>query len=233
MAIEEANLKKYHSATNSDAAANGGAVDTGAEITSGASQNIFPNITNAERLTGVTKYRKIYLRNENADAYNNVLAWIEANTPSTDTALTVSGAGSFSQQGNNVAITGITFTFAASTSVVASADCHLAIAEGERIFNSTDDAAAAARVVASISSDGLTITLATAYAGTTGAGKQGTVCAATGNTFVAPTSSGHADVLNLGSLTEDQSIGVWCKYVVDADSDGYTDDTFTIGFTDS
>ena len=42
-----------------------------------------------------------------------------------------------------------------------------------------------------------------------------------------------ADVLNLGNLTEDQSIGVWCKYVVDAASDGYTDDTFDIGFTDS
>ncbi len=233
MAITEANLKKYHSATNSDAAANGGAVDTASGITSGSSQNIFPNITDAERNSGATKYRKVFLRNENADAYNNVLAWITANTASGDTAITISGAGSFSQQGNNVAITGITFTFASSTSVVASADCHLAIAEGERIFNSTDDTVAAARVVSSISGDGLTITLASAYAGTTGAGKAGTVCAATGNTFVAPTSSAHADVLNLGDLTQNQSIGVWIKYVVDADSDGYTDDTFTIGFTSS
>lgn len=233
MAISEASLKKYSSATNSDAAANGGAVDTGAEITSGASQNIFPNITNAERVSGVTKYRKVFLRNENADAYNGVKAWISANTPSGDTALTISGAGSFSQQGNDVAITGMTFTFAASTSVVASADCHLAIAEGEKIFNSTNDTNTAAKVVSSISSDGLTITLASAYAGTTGAGKAGTVCAATGNTYVAPTTSAHADVLNLGNLTQNQSIGVWVKYVVDADSDGYTDDTFTIGWTDS
>lgn len=233
MAILEASLKKYHSATNSDASGNGGAVDTGAEITSGASQNIFPNITNAERVTGVTKYRKVFLRNENADAYNNVKAWIQANTPSTDTALTISGAGSFSQQGNNVAITGITFTFAASTSVIASADCHLALAKGERIFNSTDDTSAAAKVIASISSDGLTITLASAYAGTTGAGKAATVCAATGNTFVAPDSEVHADVLTLGNLTQNQSIGVWEKYVVDVDSDGYTDDTSTVRFTDS
>ncbi len=233
MAILEASLKKYHSATNSDAAANGGAVDTGAEITSGASQNIFPNITDAERITGVTKYRKVFLRNENADAYNNVKAWIQANTPSGDTAITISGAGSFSQQGNNVAVTGITFTFAASASVVASADCHLALAEGERIFNSTDDTSAAAKAIASISSDGLTITLATAYAGTAGAGKAATVCAATGNTFVAPTSEAHADVLDLGNLTQNQSIGVWQKYVVDADSDGYADDTWTVRFTDS
>lgn len=233
MAILEASLKKYHSATNSDAAANGGAVDTGAEITSGASQNIFPNITDAERITGVTKYRKVYLRNENADTYTNVKAWIQANTPSGDTAITISGAGSFSQQGNNVAITGITFTFAASTSVIASADCHLALAEGERIFNSTDDTSAAAKVIASISSDGLTITLASAYAGTAGAGKQGTVCAATGNTFVAPTSEVHADVLDLGNLAQNESIGVWEKYVVDADSDGYPNDTWTVRFIDS
>jgi len=233
MAITEANLKKYHSVTNSDASANGGAVDTAAAITSGANENIFPNITNAERVSGVTKYRKIFLRNENASDYNNVKAWISANTPSGDTAVTISGAGSFSQQGNTVAITGITFTFASSVTVVASADCHLAIAEGERIFNSTDDTSAAARVVSSISADGLTITLATAYAGTTGAGKAGSIPAATGNTFVAPTSSSHTDVLNLGNLTQNQSIGVWIKYVIDADSDGYTGDTFTIGFTDS
>jgi len=233
MAITEANLKKYKSATDSDAAANGGAVNTGSAITSGGSQNIFPNISNAERITGVTKYRKIFLRNENADAYNNVLAWIDTNTPDTETAITISGAGSLSQQGNDVAIPTLTFTFAASTTVVASADCHLVVAEGERIFNSTNDTNAAARVIASISSDGLTITLASAYAGTTGAGKAATVCAATGNTFVAPTSSGHADVLNLGNLVQNASIGVWVKYVVSASASGYTDDTFTIGFTDS
>lgn len=233
MAITESNLKKYHSTTNSDAAANGGAVDTAAEITSGTNENIIPNITNAERASGVTKYRKIFLRNENADAYNGVKAWISANTPSSDTAITISGAGSFSQQGNNVAVTGITFTFAASTSVTASADCHLAVAEGERIYNSTNDTAAAAQVITAISADGLTITLGTAYGGTTGAGKAATVCAATGNTFVSPTSAAHADVLDLGNLTQNQSVGVWVKEVVDADSDGHTDDTFTIAYTNS
>lgn len=231
--ITEANLKKYHSATNSDAAANGGAVDTAAAITTGVLGNIIPIITESERVSGVTKYRKIFLRNENADSYTSVKAWISANTPSTDTAITISGAGSFSQQGNTVAITGITFTFAASADVIASADCHLALSVGERIFNSTDDTAAAARVISAISADGLNITLTVAYGGTTGAGKAASVCAATGNTFVAPTSSAHADVLNLGNLTQNQSIGVWVKYVVDADSDGYASDTFSIDFIDS
>lgn len=233
MAITEANLKKYHSATNSDADANGGAVDTASGITSGSNGNIIPAITNSERVSGVTKYRKIFLRNENTDAYNGVKAWISANTPSGDTAITISGAGSFSTQGNTLSVTGLTFTFAASTSVIASADCHLALAVGERIYNATNDTIAKALVITAISADGLTITLASAYQGTTGAGKTAYVCAATGNTFVAPTSSAHADVLNLGNLTQNQSIGVWVKYVVDADSDGYTDDTFTIGFTNT
>ena len=233
MAILEAALKWYQCTVWADGGTHGGAVDTGSEITTATSENVFGNITDAERVSGVTKYRKIFFRNENAMAYNNVKAWIQANTPSIDTAITISGAGSVSTRDNDTVVPTLTFTFAASTSVVASADCHLALAEGERIYNSTDDTPTAARVIASISSDGLTITLASAYDGTTGSGKQATVCGANGNTFVAPDSETHADVLNLGNLTENDSIGLWVKLVVNADSDGYTDDTALYRMTNS
>jgi hypothetical protein len=231
MALSAASLKFYRSLVWSDANGNGTGIDTGTEITTATSQNIFPNITNAERITGVTKYKKVFFRNENADAYNGTKAWIATNTPSADTAVTISGAGSVSTQGTDTVVPTLTFTFAASTTVVASADCHLALSVGERIFNSTNDTNTAARVISAISADGLTITLASAYAGTTGAAKAATVCAASGNTFV--TAVDEANGVSLGNLTNNQSIGVWVKLVVGATASGYTDDTFTLTFTNS
>lgn len=233
MAISAADLKKYHSLTNSSTAGNGGAINLNSAITSGVKENIFPKITDAERIAGVTKYRKVYLRNENADAYTSVKCWIQAGTPSTDSAITISGAGSFSQQGNDVEITGITFSFTNnSADVTAQSDCHLAVSVGERIFNSSDDTNTSARVISAIAADGLTITLASAYPGTSHVSAAATVCAATGNTFVSPNTISHADVLDLGTLTQDQSVGVWIKYVVDATSAGYVSDTFTLRFSD-
>lgn len=70
----------------------------------------------------------------------------------------------------------ITFTFAASTSVTASASCLAqGVAVGQSIYNSTNDASTYAKRITAISTNGLTITLESAYAGTTGAAKQGTV----------------------------------------------------------
>jgi len=79
-------------------------------------------------------------------------------------------------------ITGITFTFAASTTVTASASCLSQLSAGYYLYNSTNDAATAAAKIASISTDGLTITLASAYAGTAGSGKAGSVIGQPGET---------------------------------------------------
>lgn len=230
MAITAANLKFYQSAVWSDAAANGGAISA-TEITSAVSQNIFPNITDAERGTGVTKYKKIFLKNENVDAYNNVKAWILTQTPDTQTAITILAGGLTSTQGNDTAVATLTFTFAASTSVIASADCHNALAVGEMIWNSTEDTNAQKKAITVISADGLTITLAGAYAGTTGAAKAATVQKITDSTFV--TAVDEANGVPLGSLVQNASRAIWIKLVVDASSDGYTDDTFTIRVSNS
>ena len=230
MALSAASLKFYRSTTWDDTSSNGGAINTGVEITTATSQNIFPNITDAERLSGVTKYKKVFFRNENTDAYNGTKAWIFAQTPSGDTAVTISGAGSVSTQGTDTAIGTITFTFAASTTVTASADCHLYISVGELIFNNAD-ANTYAKVITAISSDGLTITLGSAYSGTTGSGATGKVLKATGNTYI--TAVDEANGVSLGNLTNNQSIGLWVKLVVNAASSGYTDDTFTLRYSNS
>jgi hypothetical protein len=231
MALDAAQLKFYRSLVWSDAAGNGTGIDTGTEIVTATSENIFPNITDAERSSGVTKYKKVFFYNNNADAYNNVKAWIETQTPSADTAVTILAGGSVSTQGTDTVVPTTTFTFAASTSVVASADCSKQLRPGEQIWNSTNDTNSAKQTISAISADGLTITLGSAYAGTTGAGKAATVQKITDATFV--TAINESAGVVLGSLANAQSIAVWIKLVVGASAAGYTDDTFTIRFSNS
>ncbi len=86
---------------------------------------------------------------------------ISAGTGTHDTATTV--------------IPTLTFTFAASTTVTASASCLAYAKVGHYIYNSTNDTSANAVEITAISANGLTITLAAAYGGTTGAGKAATL----------------------------------------------------------
>lgn len=79
--------------------------------------------------------------------------------------------GSGTHYCGDTAVTGITFTFAASTTVIASANCRAQINAGEEIFNSTNDSHYEAQKVAAISADGLRITLTDTYTGTAGSGK--------------------------------------------------------------
>ena len=70
-----------------------------------------------------------------------------------------------------VVVPTLTFTFAASTTITASANCRAVLSTGMDIYNSTNDADTYAQTISTISSDGLTITLSAAYTGTTGSGK--------------------------------------------------------------
>jgi hypothetical protein len=52
---------------------------------------LFPTISGAQAVSGVTIYRCVYVRNEdsNADGLQTAVAWLFANTTSADTALTI------------------------------------------------------------------------------------------------------------------------------------------------
>ena len=228
MAISAANLKFYQCTTWTEGDTHGGAINTSAAITTNTSQNIFDNVEDAERSAGDTEYRKIFFRNENADAYNGVKAWIDSNTPATNSAITVLAGGSKSVQGNNSAALTGTCTFAASTAVTGSGTAFLTeCAPGELIFNSTDDTNTSAKAIASIESN-TALTLGSAYAGTTGSSKEAKLAPITSATFVTPTSKSDGSVLSLGDLVQNASKAIWIKRVITAAGDGYTDDTFTI-----
>jgi len=65
MTILPSHIKYYKATRNTDLNSNGGVIsDT--EITSGVLNNVFPNVTNTERTTGKIRYRKFFIKNENA-----------------------------------------------------------------------------------------------------------------------------------------------------------------------
>ncbi len=228
MAISDANLKWYECTEWAEGDTHGGAIDTGDEITDATSENVFDNVSDAERIAGDTEYRKIFFRNENADDYGVPKIWIETQTPATNDSVAILQGGSKSVQGNDSAALTGTFTFAASDTVTATNDVSLEVRPGEKIFNSTDDANTDAKVVSAVSADGLTITLAEAYAGTTGAAKEAKLAAITGSTFVTPDAKDHGDVLTGPTLAQNESIGIWIKRVVTPAGDGYTDNSFVL-----
>lgn len=89
MAIELVNLKYYQCLVWSEGTTHGGDIDTANEIVSGQDQNIFDDVSNDERVAGDTEYRKIFIRNENADTWQAVKAWIAAFTPATNDEISV------------------------------------------------------------------------------------------------------------------------------------------------
>lgn len=89
MAILAASIKWFKCTTWAEGDSHGGDIDVAAEITSGADQNIFDDVSNAERDAGDTEYRKIYIRNENADTWNAVKAWVDTFTAATNDEITI------------------------------------------------------------------------------------------------------------------------------------------------
>jgi hypothetical protein len=65
MSITASEILFYKAANNNDVAASNGGRISATQITTGSLNNLFPNISNAERVAGKTRYRKMFLRNKN------------------------------------------------------------------------------------------------------------------------------------------------------------------------
>lgn len=76
MPLVNADVKTYKSL---NALSDGGAIDTSRLITSGVDNNLFPDLTASEVQAGVTRYRKMFKKNEHAtDPWRTVKSWIQA-----------------------------------------------------------------------------------------------------------------------------------------------------------
>lgn len=68
------NFKLYQCATWAEGTSHGGAISA-TEIAASGDQIIFDDVTDAQRISGVTEYRKVYFKNLNADTVS-IKAWI-------------------------------------------------------------------------------------------------------------------------------------------------------------
>jgi translation elongation factor EF-Tu-like GTPase len=66
MSVQASDIKFKKSVVVTDTSANGGRKGQ-TEVVSGARHNLFPRVSKAERTAGVTRYRKEFWCNENAD----------------------------------------------------------------------------------------------------------------------------------------------------------------------
>jgi len=89
MTLSLDNIKFYQCTTWAEGDSHGGDIDTENEITSGVEENIFDDVSEAERVSGDTEYRKIFVKNENTDTWGAVKAWIESFTPATNDEISI------------------------------------------------------------------------------------------------------------------------------------------------
>ena len=89
MAIDADKLKFYRCTTWAEGETHGGDIDLGGEIVSGQAQNIFDDVSEAQRTAGATEYRKIFIRNENTDTWLAVKAWIAQFTPAPNDEISI------------------------------------------------------------------------------------------------------------------------------------------------
>lgn len=133
MSIISTELIFYRSSTVNDTTANGGVMSTNS-ITSGALQNVFPNALSAERTSGSTKYRKIYLKVANDDdlTLQDAKFWLDNITAANDWCVFWGGT----QTDTQASITGSERKYGCATlktTVTASATVIIAIVEDTSI----------------------------------------------------------------------------------------------------
>lgn len=99
MAVSAAEMKLKKALTMADGNNNGGPVSL-AEITSGVRHGIFPRVTRAERTNGTTRYRKVFLKNDNnsGESAYGVLAYLTFPSPAGDRFYMASGSQVDTQQ---------------------------------------------------------------------------------------------------------------------------------------
>lgn len=85
MAIQESELKVFKSVAVADTPANGGVMSAN-EILSGVKNNVFPDVSQAQRTAGITQYRKVFhkVANANSEKLVNPMIHLLGVTPADD-----------------------------------------------------------------------------------------------------------------------------------------------------
>lgn len=226
MSIDVSKIKFYAPINSTDpaSAGYGGDVNTTATQTSGTLNNEFDDVTNDERISGLVDYRKQFIRNENADSWEEVKVWVASNTPAPDDTIDICQAGTLSLLGATALLGSGTYVESA-TIVTFASDILFAVRPGEWVYSVTyDGTILQSRQVATVSQ--YKVTLASAFGSSTAGTDVIAVCPATMFTFSAPASK--ADGLVIGTIPATTAVGIWKRRTVTAGAAGYANDTFTV-----
>ncbi len=92
MSIQASEIKWYKSAVVSDTSGNGGTLSVH-ECLDGVKNNVWPDVSQAERISGSVKYRKTFIKVANDDdlALINPLIFVETRTPGDDSIVLLLG----------------------------------------------------------------------------------------------------------------------------------------------
>lgn len=224
MAIETSLLKFYAPLNATDPASSGygGDIDTSALMTTDVIDNEFDDVSNAERVAGLVDYRKQFLRNENAEDWENVKLYVSPNTTATMDTVDICQGGTLSLLGAT-ALFG-TATYQTATILTVETDPTFSVRPGEWVYSVVNDGSLeCAREVLSVASTSITLTASfgTSTEGTDTIG----VCPATMFTYDAPSSS--ASAYDIGTLPATTHVGVWKRRTVQAGATGQSNNSFT------
>lgn len=90
--ILASNFKLFQCAVWAEGSTHGGDI-AATEIASSGDQIIFDDVTDAQRISGVTEYRKVYFKNLNADSVS-IKFWINQNYAATNETISIVAAAS-------------------------------------------------------------------------------------------------------------------------------------------
>lgn len=237
MGVAASDIKSYTATTEDDTTSCGGAI-TATEITSGTSNNLFGAITGPEAAAGVTKYRKMFRKNNHAtDTWYAPMTWISLQPTQGTLSIAVGVSHADDTRANLSELT--TFNAAAKVSFTSSgADTRDVVIYGEvsGVFtnetvtltntsevlstNTFDLGRVFACVVASTTTTTVTIKQGTGGTtrGTIGSG--GKVC----TLFLSGADiDTKAEGFSHGDIAAAANLGIWCKLVIPASSTAAAD----------
>lgn len=88
MTIQQSELKLYRATGNSDTASANGGYAGYTEVVSGVNNNLLPDVSQAQRVAGITQFRKVFFKNMNNENPNlslyNTRIYLENYTPADD-----------------------------------------------------------------------------------------------------------------------------------------------------
>jgi len=241
MAISASELKLYKSVTNSDSGSNGGRMST-TQVVTGVANNLFPNVTNTQRTSGITRYRKAWLKNTNSEgrSLDNTYLWIRTLTQAGDYLRLHAGTNTDTQS-DATAYTGWKGSGVANAVITGGSDTTLdVLADAATGFNNGD----IVHISDGVNEEFITLD---STSGVSWAGSVATLTIADGATVENSYSSGTGTIIgacvNLGSI--DSSSSLWSEtnihsgtydettYPLVTYNEGTVEDTWTLTFTGS